>query len=111
LPPVSLIPVPLFATGVVDSGKLAANLQLVLLTPEANLPPVSTPAVAVANLPPVSWIPVVHLNLQISPGIKTKIRNDFILILEAWEKMIHKKPESKKSRDIVPLRLAGMIRQ
>jgi hypothetical protein len=106
LPPVSLIPVQLFATGVVDSGKPAANLQLLLLTPEANLP-----EIPVANLPPVSWTPVVHLNLQISPGITKKIRNDFLLILEAWGKMIHKKPESKKSRDNVPLRLAGMIRQ
>ncbi len=45
----SLILIPLFATGVVDTG---GNLPPVSLTPAANLAPVSlTP---VANLPPVS---------------------------------------------------------
>ena len=40
-------------------------------------PPVSTTlAVLVANWPPVSLIPVVHLDLQISPRIFEKIQND-----------------------------------
>ncbi len=44
-----MILLPLFATGVVDTG---GNLPPASLTPVANLPPVSlTP---VANLPPVS---------------------------------------------------------
>jgi hypothetical protein len=74
-----------FAAGVVDTGdKLppvsltpAANFLPVLLAPVAILPPVSTTlAVLVANLPPVSLIPVVHLDLQISPQICEKIQND-----------------------------------
>ncbi len=76
----------------------AANLSPVLLIPVANLPPVSTTLVKlVANfaagvvdsggkfaavslipaaiLPPVSLMPVVHLDLRISPRIFEKIRN------------------------------------
>ncbi len=52
------------------------NLPPVLLIPLANLPPVSTTLVVtvqmvslMAKLPPVSLIPVVHLDLQISPRI------------------------------------------
>jgi hypothetical protein len=49
-----------FAAGVVDTG--------------GNLPPVSTTLVIpVANLPPVSLIPVVNLELRISPRIFEKI--------------------------------------
>ena len=60
-----------FATGVVDTG---GNLPLALLTPVANLPPVSTTlANWWQNLPPVSLIPVVHLDLRISPRIFEKI--------------------------------------
>jgi hypothetical protein len=57
---------PLFATGVNDTGvKFAAGDvdtggNLVLLTP-------------VANLPPMSLTPVVHLDLRISPRIFKKI--------------------------------------
>jgi hypothetical protein len=52
-------------------------MPLVSLTPAANLPPVSTTiAVLMANLPPVSLIPVVHLDLQISPRIFEKILNN-----------------------------------
>ncbi len=112
----SLILLPLFATGVNDTGGKfaagavdtgdnlppAANLPPVSLTPMANLPPVATTqgelvakfaagvvdtggkfAAAVidiggnfppvANLPPVSLIPVVHLDLRISPRIFEKI--------------------------------------
>jgi hypothetical protein len=88
---------PLFATGVVDT---AVNLLAVPLIQVAicykyqhhqwqNLPPVLLTPVVV-NLPLV--IPVVHLDLQISPGIFEIIRNDpIILFLGAWGKMIRKK--------------------
>jgi hypothetical protein len=49
-----------FAAGVIDTG---GNFPPVLLTP-------------VVNLPPVSLTPVVHLDLQISPHIFKKIRNN-----------------------------------
>jgi hypothetical protein len=61
LPPVSF-------TGVIDTG---GNLPLPLLTP-------------VANLPPVSLIPVVHLDSRISPRIFEKIRNGLNGILLGW---------------------------
>jgi hypothetical protein len=73
---------PLFATGVVDTGgkfsavvvDIGGNLPLASLTPMANLPPVSTTqAKMVANLSQVSFIPVVHLDLRISPRIFEKI--------------------------------------
>jgi hypothetical protein len=50
----------------------------------------------VANLPPVSLTPVVHLDLQISPRIFEKIRNELNAIIsglgegDSW-----KKPEAK----------------
>jgi hypothetical protein len=63
LPPVSTTQAELvakFAPGAVDtSGKFAAGV-------------VDTGS----NLPPVSLTPVVHLDLQISPRIFEKIRND-----------------------------------
>jgi hypothetical protein len=85
-----------FATGVVDTG---GNLPPVLLTPVANLPPVSTAqgelvekfatgvidtgvkfAAGVVdtggNLPPVSLPLVGHLDLRISLRIFEKIWND-----------------------------------
>ena len=77
---------PLFANGVVDTG---GKLPPASLIPAANLPPVSTTLAKLvaqfatgvvdtggnfaAVLPPVSLIPVVHLYLQISPGIFEKI--------------------------------------
>jgi hypothetical protein len=64
-----------FAAVVVDTGgKFAAGV----VHTGGNLPPVSlTPA---ANSPPVSLTPVVHLDLQISPRIFKKIRNDHNVI-------------------------------
>ncbi len=67
------------------------------LTLVANLPPLlTTLAVLVANLPPVSLIPVVHLDLQISPRIFEKIRNDPNAIIRARGKMIHEKNQKQK---------------
>jgi hypothetical protein len=64
----------------------------------AILPPLSlTPE---ANFPPVSLIPVMHLDLWISPQIFKKIRNGLDGILK---KLIHEKTRSKKSRDTIPL--------
>jgi hypothetical protein len=54
LPPVSFDTAGKFATGVVDTG---------------------------GNLPPVSLTPVVHLDLQISPRIFEKFRNDLNVII------------------------------
>ncbi len=102
MPPVSLAPVanlpPVstaqgelvakFATGVVDTGgKFAAGA----VDTGSNLPPVSlTP---VANFPPT---PVVHLDLQISPRIFEKIRNDPTVIFRGLgEGDSLKKPEAK----------------
>jgi hypothetical protein len=83
---------PLFATGVVDTGgnlvagviDTGGNLPLALLTPRQichryqqhkrywwlNLPPMSLRPVA--NFLPVLLIPVVHLDLRISPRIFEK---------------------------------------
>jgi hypothetical protein len=68
-----------------------------------NLPPVSL--ILVANLPSVSLIPVVHLELRISPRIFEKIRNGLNGILWGWgeRKLIHEKNRSKKSSDTVRL--------
>ncbi len=56
------------------------------------------------NLPPVSLIPVVHLDLQISPRMLSK---KFEMVLMGYSvaggKLIHEKTRSKKSRDTVPL--------
>jgi hypothetical protein len=50
----------------------------------------------VANLPPVSLIPVVHLDLRISPRIFEKIRNGPYELLWGWgETVSTKKPEAK----------------
>jgi hypothetical protein len=69
----------LFATGVVyTSGKFAA----VVVDTGGNLQPASlTP---VANLPLVLLIPVVHLDLRISPRIFEKNRNGLNGILWGW---------------------------
>jgi hypothetical protein len=67
------------------------------LTPVANLPPVSL--IPAAILPPVSLtpvIPVVHLDLRLSPRIFEKIRNGPNAILWGWgETDSSKKPEAK----------------
>jgi hypothetical protein len=57
-------------------------------------------------LPSVSLIPVVHLDLRISPQIFEKIWNgpNGILQSRGWNWFM-KKTRSKKSRDIVPLSL------
>ncbi len=55
-------------------------------------------------LPPVSTIPMVHLELRISPRIFKKIQDGPYGILWGWGKLIHKKTKRKKSRDTVPLR-------
>jgi hypothetical protein len=65
----------------------AANLPPVSLTPVANVPPVSTTLMKLVakfaagvvdtggNLPPVSLTPMVNLELRISPRIFEKNRN------------------------------------
>ncbi len=59
----------------------------------------------VAKLPPVTLIPVVHLDLRISPRIFEKIRNDPTVIFRSlWEDDSWKKTWSKKSSDTFPLR-------
>jgi hypothetical protein len=66
---------PLFATGVVDTGgKFAAGV----VDTGGNLPPASLKPVA--NLPPVSLIPVVHLDSRIFENI----RNGLNGILWGW---------------------------
>ncbi len=76
-------------------------LPPVSFTPVANLPPVSTTlGKLVANL-----IPVVHLDLRISPQIFEKIWNGLNGILWGWGgNWFMKKTRSKKSRDTVPIR-------
>ncbi len=93
-----------FAVGIYTGGNLplaslstVANLLSVSLTPVANLPPVSTKlAKLVANLPQVSTLPVVHLDLWISPRIFEKIWNGHNGILWCWgETDPWNKPEAK----------------
>jgi hypothetical protein len=56
----------------------------------------TTLSVLVANLPPLSLIPVVHLDLQISPRIFEKICKDLMLLLKGLgEDDSRKKPETK----------------
>ncbi len=60
----------------------------------------------VANSPPVSLIPVVHLDLQVSPRIFEKICDDSNAIIRGLgEDDSGKKTRSNKSRDTVPLSL------
>jgi hypothetical protein len=57
---------PLFATGVIDTcGKFATSINNTSETGGKICRQVSL--IPVANLPPVLLIPVVHLDLQISP--------------------------------------------
>ncbi len=75
------------------------------MTLVANLPPESTrSAFLVLNLPLVSLIPVVHLDLPISPRIFEKTRNDPNVIFRAWGKMIFEINLKQKSCDTVPLK-------
>ncbi len=56
----------------------------------------TTLAVLVANLPPLSLIPVVHLDLQISPRIFEKNwKNPMLLLKGLGEDDSRKKPETK----------------
>jgi hypothetical protein len=73
------------ATGVIDAG---GNFALISLTPVANLPPVSTKlAKLVEKFAPSVLIPVLHLDLQISPRIFfEKIQNDPNGMLWGWGK-------------------------
>jgi hypothetical protein len=61
-PPASLTPVALFAAGIVDTGGKFATVSKTL-------------AKMVEKFATVSLIPVVHLDLRISPPIFEKIRN------------------------------------
>jgi hypothetical protein len=54
----------------------------------------TTPAIPVANFPPMSLVAVVYLDLRISE-IYEKIETTLMLFSEAWEMMIHEKPEPK----------------
>jgi hypothetical protein len=86
----------------------AANWPLVSLTPVANLPPVSTTLVKLVakfatdvvdtggNLPPVSFIPVVHLDLRISPRIFQKIETVLMGYSGAGGKLTDKKNQKQK---------------
>ncbi len=102
-----------------------ANLLPVSLTPVANLPLKSTTLVKLVakfaagsidtggnfatgvfdtgNLPPVSLIPVVHLDLRISPRLFKKFKTVLMGYSGAGEKLIHEKTRSIKSCDTVPL--------
>ena len=60
----------------------------------------------VVNLLLVSLIPVVHLDLQISQLILKRIQNDPNAIIRGLgEDDSHKKTRSKKTRDIVSLKV------
>ncbi len=86
----------------------AANLPSVSLTPVANLPPVSTTLVKLVakfatgvvetggNLPPVSLIPVVHLDLRISPRIFQKFETVLMRNSGAGGKLIDEKNQKQK---------------
>ncbi len=88
-----------------------ANLLPVSLTPVANLPLVSTTlAVLVTNLPPVSLIPVGHLDLQISPRILEKIRNDPNAIIRGFGEDDSQKNQEQKACDTISLREGGLAR-
>jgi hypothetical protein len=48
------------------------------------------------DLPPVSLIPVVHIDLRISPRIFEKILNDPDAMFRAWGKVIREKNLKQK---------------
>ncbi len=66
-----------------------------------NLPPVLL--ILVANFPPVLLISVVHLDLQISPGIVEKFETALMVCSGTWGKLIHEK--KPKVEDLVALSL------
>ncbi len=71
---------PVFATSVVNTGgKFTAGV-----------------VDAVGNLPPVSLIPVVHLDLRVSPWILKKFEMTLILFSGDWGDMIHEKNLKRK---------------
>jgi hypothetical protein len=51
----------------------------------------------VANLPPVLLIPVVHLDLGISPRILENFEITLVLFSGAWGKMTHEKKSEAKN--------------
>ncbi len=55
-----------------------------------------------AGAPLVSLIPVMHLDLRISPRIFGKIRNDPTVTFRGLGKVIHEINLKQKSRDTVP---------
>ncbi len=96
---------PLFAAGVVDTS---GNFASASLAQVANRPPVSL--TLVANLLPVSTtiaklvgkfaagvvVPVVHLDLRISPRIFKKFYMVLMEFSGAGEKLIHEKNQKQK---------------
>ncbi len=72
------------------------QVQFKMTTYSLILYPLFATGVVVANLPPASLIPVVHLDLRLSPRIFEKIRNVHNAILWGWrETDSSKKPEAK----------------
>ncbi len=61
------------ATGVIDTGPGGKFVASVVVTGGKFAAGINNTSGIVANLPPVSLIPVVHLDLQISPQIFEKI--------------------------------------
>jgi hypothetical protein len=101
LPPASMTPAANLPPVSTTQAKLVAKFSLVsttqaeLVAKFENLPPVSL--ILVANLPPVSLIPLVHVDLQISPRIFEKIqKNDPNFFFRGLgEGDSRKKPEAK----------------
>jgi hypothetical protein len=73
---------PLFATGINNTSKTGGKI--------------AAGVVPVANLPQVLLIPVVHLDLRISPRIFEKICNGPTGILWGWGKLIHEQNQKQK---------------
>ncbi len=61
-------------------------------------------------MPPVSLIPVVNLELRISPRIFEKFETAPMVYSGAWGKLIHEKNQKQKSRDTVPLKRDSVTR-
>ncbi len=80
------------------------NLHYFFWTPLGSRVSRRLSLIPAAILPPVSLIPVVHLDLRISPRIFENIRNGPNGIIRGWGILIHEKTRSKKSRDTVPLK-------
>jgi hypothetical protein len=74
-----------------------ANLQLVSTTLAVQLEKFTTGFVDTGgNLPPVTMIPVVHLELRISPRIFKKIQMVLMEYSGAGGKLLHEKNQKKK---------------